>query len=102
MAHRPIITLTTDFGLSDHFVGTVKGVILGIAADAEIVDICHSVQAFDVLDGALTTAKEEYETALAATKATREPGKLEAAAKDLKDKLDGIESLPELQNRGKL
>ena len=57
MAHRPLITLTTDFGLSDHFVGTLKGVILNIAPDAEIVDICHSVQAFDVLDGALTIAQ---------------------------------------------
>ena len=57
MAHRPLITLTTDFGLSDHFVGTIKGVILNIAPDAEIVDICHSVQAFDVLDGALTIAQ---------------------------------------------
>lgn len=57
MAHRTIITLTTDFGLNDHFVGTIKGVILDIAPDAEIVDICHSVQAFDVLDGALTIAQ---------------------------------------------
>ncbi len=57
MAHRPIITLTTDFGLNDHFVGTIKGVILDIAPEAEIVDICHSVQAFDVLDGALTIAQ---------------------------------------------
>lgn len=57
MAHRPIITLTTDFGLSDHFVGTMKGVILGIVPEAEIVDISHSVQAFDVLDGALTLAQ---------------------------------------------
>jgi S-adenosylmethionine hydrolase len=54
---RPIITLTTDFGLNDHFVGTMKGVILEITPDAEIVDICHSVQAFDVLDGALTIAQ---------------------------------------------
>jgi S-adenosylmethionine hydrolase len=54
LTHRPIITLTTDFGLNDHFVGTIKGVILDIAPDVEIVDICHSVQAFDVLDGALT------------------------------------------------
>jgi S-adenosylmethionine hydrolase len=54
---RPIITLTTDFGLNDHFVGTMKGVILEITPDAEIVDICHSVQAFDVLDGALTIAE---------------------------------------------
>ena len=57
MANRPLITLTTDFGLNDHFVGTIKGVILDIAPDAEIVDICHAVQAFDVLDGALTIAQ---------------------------------------------
>jgi len=57
LAHRPIITLTTDFGLNDHFVGTIKGVILSIVPEVEIVDICHSVQAFDVLDGALTIAQ---------------------------------------------
>jgi S-adenosylmethionine hydrolase len=57
LAHRPIITLTTDFGSNDHFVGTMKGVILDIAPDAEIIDICHSVQAFDVLDGALTVSQ---------------------------------------------
>lgn len=57
MAHRPIITLTTDFGLNDHFVGTIKGVILDIVPNAEIVDICHSVQAFDILDGALAVAQ---------------------------------------------
>ena len=53
MAYRPIITLTTDFGINDHFVGTMKGVILNIVPEAEIVDISHAVQAFDVLDGAL-------------------------------------------------
>ncbi len=57
MAQRPIITLTTDFGTNDHFVGTMKGVILDIVPDAQIVDICHSVQAFDVLDGALTISQ---------------------------------------------
>jgi S-adenosylmethionine hydrolase len=57
LAHRPIVTLTTDFGLNDHFVGTIKGVILDIVPGVEIVDICHSVQAFDVLDGALTIAQ---------------------------------------------
>jgi len=30
VARKPIITLTTDFGLNDHFVGTMKGVILSI------------------------------------------------------------------------
>ncbi|HEY1660004.1 MAG TPA: SAM-dependent chlorinase/fluorinase [Candidatus Sulfotelmatobacter sp.] len=57
MSHRPIITLTTDFGTNDHFVGVMKGVILDIVPEAEIVDICHSVQAFDVLDGALTISQ---------------------------------------------
>jgi hypothetical protein len=57
LGHRPIITLTTDFGSSDHFVGAMKGVILDIVPDAQIVDICHSVQAFDVLDGALTISQ---------------------------------------------
>jgi len=54
---RPIVTLTTDFGLNDHFVGTIKGVILGIEPEAQIVDICHSVQAFDILEGALALAQ---------------------------------------------
>ena len=57
MSNRPIVTLTTDFGINDHFVGTMKGVILNIAPQAEIVDICHAVQAFDVLDGALAIAQ---------------------------------------------
>lgn len=35
----------------------MKGVILDIVPDAEIVDICHAVQAFDVLDGALAIAQ---------------------------------------------
>lgn len=57
MAHRPIVTLTTDFGINDHFVGAVKGVILDIVPEATIVDISHAVQAFDVLDGALTISQ---------------------------------------------
>ena len=57
MAQRPIITLTTDFGSNDHFVGVMKGVILDIVPEAQIVDICHSVQPFDVLDGALTISQ---------------------------------------------
>ncbi len=51
-----IITLTTDFGTSDHFVGTMRGVILSINPQAQIHDICNAVQSFDVLDGALTIA----------------------------------------------
>jgi len=57
LANPPIVTLTSDFGLNDHFVGTMKGVILNIAPEAKIIDICHSVQPFDILDGALTIAQ---------------------------------------------
>jgi S-adenosyl-L-methionine hydrolase (adenosine-forming) len=57
VSRQSIVTLTTDFGLQDHFVGTMKGVILEAAPDTQLVDICHSVQPFDVLDGALTIAQ---------------------------------------------
>jgi S-adenosyl-L-methionine hydrolase (adenosine-forming) len=57
LAHRPIITLTTDFGITDHFVGAMKGVIVDIVPEAQIVDITHAVQAYDVLDGALAIAQ---------------------------------------------
>jgi len=57
MARTAIVTLTTDFGLNDHFVGAMKGVILEIAPEAQIIDICHAVQPFDILDGALTISQ---------------------------------------------
>ena len=47
----PIITLTTDFGLSDHYVGVMKGVILGICPGARIVDISHDIPTYDVFAG---------------------------------------------------
>lgn len=53
MATRPLITLTTDFGLTDPFVGVMKGVIASICPAARMIDITHGVKAFDVLDGAL-------------------------------------------------
>jgi hypothetical protein len=53
MAARPLITLTTDFGLTDPFVGVMKGVIASICPAAHVIDITHGVKAFDVLDGAL-------------------------------------------------
>jgi hypothetical protein len=54
---RPIITLTTDYGTSDHLVGVIKGVILSINPEVSIVDITHNVIAHDVLDGALTISQ---------------------------------------------
>ena len=38
-----IVTLTTDFGLHDHYVGAMKGVILNVNPEVRLVDICHSL-----------------------------------------------------------
>ena len=54
LAATRLVTLTTDFGSSDHFVGVMRGVILGVNPAAQIVDLCNAVNSFDVLDGALT------------------------------------------------
>jgi S-adenosylmethionine hydrolase len=48
----PIITLLTDFGGSDYFVGAMKGVILSINPEATIVDITHEIPPQDVETGA--------------------------------------------------
>lgn len=42
-----IITLTTDYGLKDHFVGSVKGKILTEFSEAQIVDISHNIDPFN-------------------------------------------------------
>lgn len=39
-----LITMITDFGLGDAYVGIMKGVILGINPHAKIIDICHTIQ----------------------------------------------------------
>ena len=48
-----LITLTTDFGYRDPFVGQMKGVILGINPNARIVDLTHGVPAQDLNAAAL-------------------------------------------------
>jgi S-adenosyl-L-methionine hydrolase (adenosine-forming) len=48
-----IITLLTDFGLSDPFVGIMKGVIYSIAPDVTVVDIAHNLEPYSVMEGAL-------------------------------------------------
>lgn len=47
-----IITLTTDFGLTDSYVGIMKGVILRIAPTARLVDITHTIRPQDVQQAA--------------------------------------------------
>ena len=53
----PILTLTTDFGLSDHYVGVMKGVILGICPQAQIVDISHEITAHEISEGGYVIAQ---------------------------------------------
>jgi S-adenosyl-L-methionine hydrolase (adenosine-forming) len=53
---RPLIAMLTDFGLRDHYAGTMKGVALSICPDATLVDITHDVPVHDVLAGALELA----------------------------------------------
>jgi S-adenosylmethionine hydrolase len=50
---RPVVALLSDFGTRDHYVGTMKAVVLGICADATLVDIGHDIPPHDVLAGAL-------------------------------------------------
>jgi S-adenosyl-L-methionine hydrolase (adenosine-forming) len=50
---RPLIALLTDFGLRDHYVGAMKGVMLGICPEASLVDISHDIAPQDVLGAAL-------------------------------------------------
>ena len=57
-----IITLTTDFGLSDGYVAAMKGVILGINPDARLVDICHTIRPQNIPQAAfvLSTAYQFF------------------------------------------
>ena len=52
MNPTPIITLTTDFGTKDGFVGTLKGVLWSICPAAQIADISHEISPQNVLEGA--------------------------------------------------
>lgn len=49
---RPLIALLTDFGLQDHYVGAMKGVILGLCPDAQLVDITHEISPQNILAAA--------------------------------------------------
>lgn len=49
-----IVTLLTDFGTADYFVGAMKGAILSVNRQAQIVDITHEIPAHDIEAGAFT------------------------------------------------
>ncbi|HMF78018.1 MAG TPA: SAM-dependent chlorinase/fluorinase, partial [Bryobacteraceae bacterium] len=52
VSRPPIITLTTDFGLTDHYVGVMRGVLLSRCPDARVVDITHEIAPFSLYGGA--------------------------------------------------
>lgn len=45
-----IITLTTDYGLKDHFVGALKGKILSEYSEAQIIDVSHDIDPFNTVE----------------------------------------------------
>jgi hypothetical protein len=47
-----VLTLLTDFGLKDHFIGVMKGAITDIAPQSRIIDITHQVRPQNILEGA--------------------------------------------------
>jgi S-adenosylmethionine hydrolase len=53
-SHRPIITLTTDFGLTDSYVAAMKAVLLRHCPDATLIDVTHNVPRHDILCGSIT------------------------------------------------
>jgi len=53
---KPIVTLTTDFGLRDPYVAEMKAVILSISPNATLVDITHEIEKFNVRMGAYVLA----------------------------------------------
>src|SRR5262245_17636953 len=52
-----LITLTTDFGTADYFVGAMKGVIASIAPSARVVDITHEIPPYNILEGAFAISE---------------------------------------------
>ncbi len=53
----PVVTFLTDFGLRDHFVAAMKGVMLSINPDLRLVDISNLVPPQDIFTGAFTLGK---------------------------------------------
>ncbi|HTL29392.1 MAG TPA: SAM-dependent chlorinase/fluorinase [Tepidisphaeraceae bacterium] len=55
--HRPLITLTTDFGLLDAYVATMKAAILRQVPEARLIDVTHNFPRHDILCGSITLGR---------------------------------------------
>jgi S-adenosylmethionine hydrolase len=60
----PIVALLSDFGTQDHYVGAMKGAVLSVCADAQLVDLVHDLPPHDVEAGSfvLASAVEAFPT----------------------------------------
>jgi S-adenosyl-L-methionine hydrolase (adenosine-forming) len=47
-----VVTLTTDFGLNDYYVALLKGALLKLSPNLQIIDISHNVKPYDIVQGA--------------------------------------------------
>jgi S-adenosylmethionine hydrolase len=54
VADRPIVTLTTDFGLRDHYVAAMKAVLIRECPAARLIDVTHTVPRHDILCASIT------------------------------------------------
>lgn len=52
-----IVTLTSDFGTSDHYVGAMKGAVALVAPTVRVIDITHEIPSFDIAEGAFAIAQ---------------------------------------------
>jgi hypothetical protein len=55
--HRPIITLTSDFGLRDPYVAEMKAVLLQYCPDAQLVDVTHEIAPQDIVGASMVLAR---------------------------------------------
>ncbi|MEL7158433.1 MAG: SAM-dependent chlorinase/fluorinase [Actinomycetota bacterium] len=68
------ISFLSDYGLEDEFVGVVHSVIRSLARGVHVLDVCHSVEPFNVRDGALTLARASLHLVPGVVLAVVDPG----------------------------
>lgn len=56
-ARSGVLTLTTDFGNRDHYVGAMKGVVASLESRVQVFDITHDVPSFDIAEGAFAISQ---------------------------------------------
>jgi S-adenosyl-L-methionine hydrolase (adenosine-forming) len=56
-ARRPVVTLLTDYGITDEFAGVVNGVIATICPDARVINLTHGIVRHDIRGGAAILAQ---------------------------------------------